>query len=126
MPAETRRRDMIYRALGRTGENVLAGGLRGSHMGPAASDDAATEIARTAIAWNPNRILRSRRRARTFRRCEKAGNARYIGSRATGCSTLRATAFISTRRCIFERDGGDHRLRQDRDTGTGSKCREDV
>ncbi len=49
MPAETRRGDMIYRALGRTGENVSLVGLGGSHIGQAASDDEATKIVRTAI-----------------------------------------------------------------------------
>ncbi len=49
MPAETRRGDMIYRALGRTGENVSLCGLGGSHIGQAASEDLATKIVRTAI-----------------------------------------------------------------------------
>ncbi len=35
MPAETRRGDMIYRALGRTGETVSLVGLGGSPIGQA-------------------------------------------------------------------------------------------
>lgn len=49
MPAETRRGDMIYRALGRTGENVSIVGLGGSDIGKAASDELATRIIRTAV-----------------------------------------------------------------------------
>ncbi len=49
MPAETRKGDMIYRALGRTGENVSIIGVGGSHIGQASSDDLAIKIVRTAV-----------------------------------------------------------------------------
>ena len=49
MPAETRKGDMIYRTLGRTGEKVSVIGVGGSHIGQTSSDDLAIKIVRTAI-----------------------------------------------------------------------------
>lgn len=49
MPEETRKGDMIYRALGKTGEKVSLLGLGGSHIGQAETDDLAIRIVRTAI-----------------------------------------------------------------------------
>ncbi len=49
MPAQTRKGDMIYRTLGRTGENVSLIGVGGSDIGRAESDELATKIVRTAI-----------------------------------------------------------------------------
>jgi aryl-alcohol dehydrogenase-like predicted oxidoreductase len=46
---ETRRGDMIYRTLGRTGEEVSAIGLGGHHMGEIEDERAAIRLVRTAI-----------------------------------------------------------------------------
>ena len=48
-PNETRRGDMLYRSLGKTGEAVSVLGVGGAHIGLAESDDLATKIIRTAI-----------------------------------------------------------------------------
>ena len=47
--AETKRGEMIYRPLGRTGEQVSAVGLGGYHMGSAKDETEAVRIVRTAI-----------------------------------------------------------------------------
>ncbi len=49
MPEETRKGDMIYRALGKTGEKVSLLGLGGSHIGQTSSDELAIKIVRTAV-----------------------------------------------------------------------------
>lgn len=48
-PNETKRGDMLYRSLGKTGETVSVLGVGGAHIGLAESDDLATKIIRTAI-----------------------------------------------------------------------------
>ena len=48
-PGETRKGDMIYRPLGRTGESVSLIGIGGSHLSAPAADAMATRIVRTAV-----------------------------------------------------------------------------
>ena len=48
-PAETRKGDMLYRTLGRTGETVSVIGVGGSHIGQMSSEDEAIRLIRTAI-----------------------------------------------------------------------------
>jgi predicted aldo/keto reductase-like oxidoreductase len=48
-PVETRKGDMLYRAFGKTGQNVSVIGVGGSHIGQAESDDVAIRIIRTAV-----------------------------------------------------------------------------
>ena len=48
-PAETRKGDMLYRTLGRTGETVSVIGVGGSHIGQMPSEDEAIRVIRTAI-----------------------------------------------------------------------------
>ena len=48
-PAETRKGDMLYRALGQTGETVSVIGVGGSHVGQMPSEQEAIRLIRTAI-----------------------------------------------------------------------------
>ena len=48
--AGTRKGDMLYRTLGRTGERVSAIGMGGFHLGhPALTDDQSTRLIRSGI-----------------------------------------------------------------------------
>ena len=48
-PAETRKGDMLYRALGRTGENISAFGLGGHHIGVVKEEQDSVKLIRSAI-----------------------------------------------------------------------------
>ncbi len=48
-PKEVRRGDMLYRALGRTGEEVSVIGVGGYHIGVQREEDESTQIIRSAI-----------------------------------------------------------------------------